>query len=481
MAALEHQHQDRERQRGSPPRGVAPARQRLGAMGCASLCRPWRCPPCCVPMGGGGEIEAAADLGGERGERRRRELGEAARPRRRVVEHLDDAAGPRRHHGDPVGEKHRLADRMGDEHHGLAALHPDALQLGRHLLAGDGVERRERLVHDQELADRAPARARSRRGAACRRTVRTDISCRSRRGRPSAAAPARARSAALRSSFITSTGSSTFSSMVRHGSSTGAWNTAPTPRDGPAISRPSTRQAAARRAFQPEDELEQARLAAAARADHGDEFAVADVERDAAQRFDRRPTWCGRSARRPTRRASSRRRRRGRCTSLRGRGLRGGLGEASMSTLLTSAISEPLKKSAYLVSSGLRPNSGPAKAISLFQSASVISPQRRPSFGCLKIDSVFSMAWASSRSALRGVAGRLLEHRVVVARRGRGIELREARAERDALQAAHREIAARWPGSALLVTNTPDDTSGEKLRNFMPRFSSPAIAPMKCE
>src|ERR1043165_10115038 len=52
-----------------------------------------------IPLCGGGEIEAAADFGGQPGEPRRGQGGEAPRPRRRVGEHFDDAAGARRHSG----------------------------------------------------------------------------------------------------------------------------------------------------------------------------------------------------------------------------------------------------------------------------------------------------------------------------------------------------------------------------------------------
>ena len=78
---------------------------------------------------GAGEVEASPDFGGQLGQRRRQQVGEAARSRLpRLSNMRHDAAWPRRHHRDAVREEHRLADRMGDEHHGLAAVHPDALQ-----------------------------------------------------------------------------------------------------------------------------------------------------------------------------------------------------------------------------------------------------------------------------------------------------------------------------------------------------------------
>src|SRR4051812_3325397 len=78
-------------------------------------------------------------------------LGGDARARQLDLELANDAAGPRRHHHDAVAEEDRLVDRMRDQHHGLAAREPYALQLGVHLLAGQSVQRAERLVHQEEL------------------------------------------------------------------------------------------------------------------------------------------------------------------------------------------------------------------------------------------------------------------------------------------------------------------------------------------
>src|SRR5262245_58402356 len=49
---------------------------------------------------------------------------EAARPRERNAELLDEAARPWRHHQHAVGEKYRLEDAVSDEEHGLAVRHP---------------------------------------------------------------------------------------------------------------------------------------------------------------------------------------------------------------------------------------------------------------------------------------------------------------------------------------------------------------------
>ena len=60
------------------------------------------------------------------------------------------SAGPRRHHHDPVPQHHRLLDVVGDQDHrsrlGLEHVPEPAL----HLLAGDRVERGERLVEGQD-------------------------------------------------------------------------------------------------------------------------------------------------------------------------------------------------------------------------------------------------------------------------------------------------------------------------------------------
>ena len=61
-------------------------------------------------------------------------------------------------HDDPGAEKHRLRDAVGDEQDGLAALLPDAQQLQVHALAGQRVERPERLVHQDQagIVDQRP-------------------------------------------------------------------------------------------------------------------------------------------------------------------------------------------------------------------------------------------------------------------------------------------------------------------------------------
>ncbi len=59
------------------------------------------------------------------------------------------AAGMRREHQDAVADQQRLLDRVGDEDHREADVFPQRHQLLLHLAAGERVERRERLVHQQ--------------------------------------------------------------------------------------------------------------------------------------------------------------------------------------------------------------------------------------------------------------------------------------------------------------------------------------------
>ncbi len=67
--------------------------------------------------------------------------------------------GPNRHDADPVGERYRLGDVVGHEHDGLAGALPDLQQHRMHAPPRQGVERSERLVHQQHLGlDRERAR-----------------------------------------------------------------------------------------------------------------------------------------------------------------------------------------------------------------------------------------------------------------------------------------------------------------------------------
>src|SRR5262252_4276419 len=74
-----------------------------------------------------------------------------ARARKRDRNRRDDAAGPRSHHVDLVGEIDCFLDVMGDEQHGLAEVAPELHQPFLHLELGLGVERPERLIQQYDV------------------------------------------------------------------------------------------------------------------------------------------------------------------------------------------------------------------------------------------------------------------------------------------------------------------------------------------
>ena len=69
--------------------------------------------------------------------------------RHRFVE--QDAGRATAHHQDPVGQESGLADRVRDEHDRLGGPLHEVHQQLVHLVARDGVERAERLIHQQDL------------------------------------------------------------------------------------------------------------------------------------------------------------------------------------------------------------------------------------------------------------------------------------------------------------------------------------------
>jgi len=77
-----------------------------------------------------------------------------ARARQRHLDDGLDAARPRGHHVDAVGQENRFLDVVGDEQHRDAELLPDIGQDLLHHHAGLGIERAERLVHQQHLRAR---------------------------------------------------------------------------------------------------------------------------------------------------------------------------------------------------------------------------------------------------------------------------------------------------------------------------------------
>ena len=203
-----------------------------------------------------------------------------ARPRQVHAQHAGDASGPRRHHHHPVGEEDRLRDGVGDEEDRLAPLLPDAQQLEAHLLARHRVERPERLVHQQQARDRAAARGRSPRAAACRPRARAGTGLES--GEPGQLQQVAGRLAVLprgRDPSI-STENSTLSSTVRQGRSTGCWKTKPTSGSGRRPAGRRIRMLPLVGGTRPGDQLEQRALAAAARPDQVTNSRSRDLERD---------------------------------------------------------------------------------------------------------------------------------------------------------------------------------------------------------
>ena len=80
------------------------------------------------------------------------DLGNVARPRQ-VDRELADRMrrGPRRQHDDAIRQRDRLLQVVRDEQDGLAVGRPQVEQLVLHQLTCLDVERRERLVHQQDL------------------------------------------------------------------------------------------------------------------------------------------------------------------------------------------------------------------------------------------------------------------------------------------------------------------------------------------
>src|SRR5919201_2526130 len=76
---------------------------------------------------------------------------EPARPRQVDRHLLPDAPGTRGENDDAVAEVHRLLDVVGDENDGLACTGPEAHYFFLHRLTGLRIERAERLVHQQHL------------------------------------------------------------------------------------------------------------------------------------------------------------------------------------------------------------------------------------------------------------------------------------------------------------------------------------------
>ncbi len=131
------------------------------------------------------------------------------------------------HHHGPVGERDRLADIVGDQHHRRPVLGPEGEQMAVQILAGEGVERRERLVESRTRGSATKARAIETR--CCWPPDRSRGQRRhARRGRP---APGRA--SPVRAAHRASIGQAEadIGRDIEPGRRRGSWNTSPR-RDG---------------------------------------------------------------------------------------------------------------------------------------------------------------------------------------------------------------------------------------------------------
>ena len=77
------------------------------------------------------------------------ERGVARREVERLVEH--DPPRAMAHHDHPAAERNGLLDPVGDEHDRATGVLPDPAELGLQVLAREGIERAERLVHQHQV------------------------------------------------------------------------------------------------------------------------------------------------------------------------------------------------------------------------------------------------------------------------------------------------------------------------------------------
>ena len=158
-------------------------------------------------------------------------------------------AGPRPHDADAVGEIAGLLQIVGDQQHGRPQLRSTVLHDRPQFLAGELVERAERLVEHQKL--RIVDQRAAQRGALQHAAGELPgmLVAEAARGRPpSSSASARSRNSVLRfASDIRSrnggtilSGSMTLSRTVSHGSMVGFWNAMPTRTGSAPTSRPAT-------------------------------------------------------------------------------------------------------------------------------------------------------------------------------------------------------------------------------------------------
>ena len=187
---------------------------------------------------------------------------------------LHDPAGPagQQHHA--VTEPHGLADVVGHEEHGQAALPPDRLELVVQQVAGHRIERAERLVHQQDRRLGGQRAGDAPRAGACRRTARAGAGRRSRPGAQRPGSPAAWASRSLRPTPLSRSG-------ARRCPAPTATGTAPTP--GTSARRARRRRRRRTWAVEAADDVQQRRLAAAGGPDQADELPRPGRQRDAVE------------------------------------------------------------------------------------------------------------------------------------------------------------------------------------------------------
>ena len=72
-------------------------------------------------------------------------------PRQLDVNNTVDATGSWRHDDDAIGQEHGFGDAVGDEQHGRVPFAHQRLEIEHELVPGQGIERAERLVHEEVI------------------------------------------------------------------------------------------------------------------------------------------------------------------------------------------------------------------------------------------------------------------------------------------------------------------------------------------
>src|SRR5262249_2568023 len=97
-----------------------------------------------------------------------------ARPRQRNVKNLSDAARPRCHDHHTIREIDRFIHTMGDEDHGFPLALPKLQKFLLEELAGFGIDRTERRIHEEDYCGHRHTPWPTPGAAACRRKARED-------------------------------------------------------------------------------------------------------------------------------------------------------------------------------------------------------------------------------------------------------------------------------------------------------------------